>query len=117
MSCGKYVILLVLRWLNYILPLYILVLAILPCTDQIEAQTPTELIHLKSDSHDHEEGDTCTPLCSCSCCGAHITEVSNFWYESPEQPLVYQIKDLFFKKKSILSDYKGSVWQPPQFQV
>lgn len=108
-----------LRWLTYILPLYILVLATLPCTDQISAQPPIDLTHLKSDyhDHDHEEGDTCTPLCSCSCCGAHITEVSYFWYESPEQPLVYQIKNHFFKKKSLVSDYKGTVWQPPKFQV
>lgn len=119
MSCEKSVILLVLRWLTYILSLYIFVLATLPCTDQLVVQTSTDLTHLKSDSHDHdhEEGDTCTPLCGCSCCGAHITEVAYFWYESPEQPFVYRIKDQFFKNKPLVSDYKGSVWQPPKFQV
>ncbi len=88
-----------------------------PCTDQLSAQTPTHLTHLDSDSHDHEQGDTCTPLCGCSCCGAHITEVSCFWYESPEQPLIYQIEDQFFKKETSIFDYSGSVWQPPKFQV
>lgn len=105
------------RWLTYILPLYIFVLGIMPCTDQLATQTPINVGHLESDSHEHEHHDTCTPLCSCSCCGAHISQVSLFCYESPERPLVYQLTNFAFKKESPVSEYKGNVWQPPRVEV
>ncbi len=104
------------RWLTYILPFYILVLATLPCTDQLATPIQSNLTQLEHGppGHDHSEDDTCTPLCGCACCGAHISEVAFFWYESPEQPLVYQVAKSFFRKDSPVSDYKGSIWQPPR---
>ncbi|MBL1407561.1 DUF6660 family protein [Sphingobacterium faecale] len=105
-----------LRWLTYILPLYILVLAMLPCTDQLTVSTESNLTELEqgAPSHDHADEDTCTPLCGCACCGAHISEIAFFWYESPEQPMVYQLTNSFFRKYALVSDFKGSIWQPPR---
>ena len=105
-----------LRWLTYILSLYILVLAVLPCTDHLIVPIQIDLTHLAVDSHDHdqESRDTCTPLCGCSCCGVHISEVSFFWYETPEQPIVYKIANQSFATKFPISDYNGSIWQPPK---
>ncbi|ERJ58931.1 DUF6660 family protein [Sphingobacterium paucimobilis] len=103
-------------WWKYILPLYMLVLAVMPCTDQLTVPIPNNFTQLEQDlsNHDHAEDDTCTPLCGCACCGAHISEVAFFWYESPEQPLVYQLTNSFFGKYPLVSDFKGSIWQPPR---
>lgn len=107
------------RWLTYILPLYILVLGVMPCTDQLTTQIPTDMEHSESEpqNHGHREHDTCTPFCSCSCCGAHISQVPFFSYENPEQPLIYQLTVLAFTKHSPVSEYKGSIWQPPRIAV
>lgn len=105
------------RWLIYILSLYILVLAVLPCTDHLLTPTQIDFAQVAADSHDQETHDTCTPLCGCSCCGIHISEVSFFWYETPLQPVVYKLVNQFFKNHYPISDYNGSIWQPPKATV
>jgi len=53
------------------LSIFLLCLAILPCSDASESETEQIIM---ADNHDHEgEADSCVPLCYCHCCHVHVT--------------------------------------------
>jgi len=101
------------HFLTAFLSAYLLILMVLPCNDahaQTKDVSQTQFSQVQADQH-HE--DFCTPFCICSCCTtpiivtqpAVIFEVS--YYEN------FQTRTISFYK-SIISNFYGSIWQPPQ---
>ena len=100
------------HFLTAFLSAYLLILMILPCNDahaQTETVFETQFSQVSQAEH-HE--DFCTPFCICSCCTTPIIvqsmtvfEVSYFENQFTQLPSFY---------KSIISNFYGSIWQPPQ---
>jgi len=95
-----------------ILSLYILILTAIPCIDvpQDHAAINTELSQATA-NHFHNDLDTCSPFCVCSCC------------VSPISHLVYRVSFTCYSStriqfnqytSSFLSNDSSSIWQPPK---
>lgn len=105
------------RFFVFIFGLYILCLAMLPCTDADTCKDEKTSFSSKTahQSHDHGEDDedTCTPFCICACCGS-----TGFVLEAP----VFSMKCLPTLTMPFLSSwcpefipsYFYSFWQPPK---
>lgn len=76
-------------------------------------QTKTE------SSHDHSQDldDTCTPFCSCSCCGVTITTVQFYSHDLAVPIQFFSIKYQFPSDFDFLSQGTASVWQPPKLII
>lgn len=102
--------------IRFIFALYVLFLAVYPCSDSQtsvdERKTGFAFVDAADYQHATDEQDSCTPFCICSCCAAHIrlaltpeidfsnlldnTNLNSFYFERP------------FLNNS------QSVWQPPR---
>ncbi len=87
--------------------MYIFILAVTPCTDGQECGDVTE--HKAHDHSDHE--DTCTPFCTCHCCGitASFADFLNLNILEPKHSFYYNFQYTF----TYSHDHSGSVWHPP----
>ena len=102
------------RFFITIFSMYIMALAMMPCTDAVTCEN--EKSATASSHHDHgdDEKDSCSPFCVCACCG-----VAGVLFSSPK---------LFFTKSKkvhtpalvstynseFLSTYYYTFWQPPK---
>ncbi len=117
------------RLVTFILALYIFGLNAVPCTDNISSEAIVENSHGHShaeevasscDSHTHnhhehdgECQDTCSPFCSCDCCGVTVVLFDNTLpfqeiaqYFSPDNTPYVQTQSFEFASR---------VFQPPKF--
>ena len=95
------------KWIPFILCIYILALSIIPCTDGT-----TDACKEKIEHHDHseDEDDGCTPFCVCSCCGSLFTFsdiVSYFSFNSKISEKIDSYSSHYF------SSYLEEIWHPP----
>lgn len=98
-----------------ILTVYLLALAIYPCSD---ANTCTDerkdgkaKIELTQHDHSEDEGDACTPFCICSCCAATIrlttADVTLAEYTH------HTLHIIPYTERYLLSNVHA-IWQPPR---
>lgn len=102
------------RLIASILSVYLMVLIAIPCIDRPEDHhlVNTEIGDTANSTHQHNDGDQCSPFCTCNCCAT---------------PVIYQdfgvrFDCLTFIEKSISTEYTSvifschlsSIWQPPQ---
>jgi hypothetical protein len=105
------------KFLNYILSIYLVALSCLPCADievSSAAHKATEIASNHDDHSHNKENDLCSPFCICNCCGQQIL---NFSQEIAPQfrKIATEITTQIPAYKSILtSNFYGSIWQPPQ---
>lgn len=110
------------KWLAGFMIIYVLVLSLVPCSDHesgliFEEQCST-IAHdhdktNNNDTHDHIN-DTCTPFCTCSCCGIALNVFSIKFIEMCrlyETTLSLQTSTQEYK---IVAQYLRAIWQPPQ---
>lgn len=99
----------------YILCIYILLLAVIPCAD-IHFCGDAELVgceHVQTDSHRMDcQSDLCSPLCACNCCMAAIAQIKPVKVDWNE--LMFQKENLCFYQFSITCQSVMSIWQPPR---
>ena len=90
------------RFLTIILSVYILVLSLAPCGDDIDcskhANNKTEQT---SDTHDHKS-ENCSPFCICACCG-HISNVFSEKMEAYKFNLVLATKIQLSNNETLLN--------------
>ncbi|WP_243854605.1 DUF6660 family protein [Flavobacterium sp. 270] len=103
------------KWITIILSIYLIALSNMPCADMEVNSIVHQKAQFSSDSHSHDkENDLCSPFCACNCCGAQILS-----YQSTNNitfPVVYTaITAVVPNYKSVfISNFYGSIWQPPQ---
>lgn len=99
--------------LSFILAVYFLGLSVKTCSDTVMAADNCQIVscvHLETGHADHHTADSCSPLCTCVCCGG-VTLVYEFLHNfkanhsSLEKPL--------YSENSI-SEISFSIWQPPK---
>lgn len=103
------------KWFNYILSVYLLVLSCLPCADKepihsISASTFTAS-HSEPEPPIHAE-DGCSPLCICTCCSGFTIQANSF---AVQQNIIntFQSEIPSYKQINCL-DLLFSIWQPPK---
>ncbi|MET3125450.1 hypothetical protein ABID42_000538 [Arcicella rosea] len=100
--------------------MYILVLSCLPCGDvndcnKVSSNNQYSLSKTKLPKHT-EDTETCSPFCTCACCGMNIAfsfhlpaltieKESSFYTENPI---------IVYKNESSISNFYGNIWQPPK---
>lgn len=105
------------KWLNYILSIYLVALSCLPCADMEVnslAHSSPEVV-ASHDNHSHDkENDLCPPFCACNCCGtqmlSYFPEIT-FEFRKDFTEITTQIPTY---KSLLTSNFYGSIWQPPQ---
>lgn len=93
--------------------LYLLTLAMVPCTDTHSKSVPEdELSWHVSDQDQHNHGDeTCSPFCTCQCCSVHVT------FSELPSPLVFRVAmEDVVHPQAIGTPLQAEVpfWQPPK---
>ncbi|WP_394341683.1 DUF6660 family protein [Solitalea longa] len=101
------------KWLCYILSLYMLVLICVPCGDNIECKKITQEQEGNAgnhDSHNHEQ-ENCSPFCLCSCCSIAIntTEPLLVSFE-----LTHFIEHITVHIPFSIPKISSHIWQPPR---
>lgn len=109
------------KQLNVTLSLYLLVLAMLPCTDgmalgesHILNTQQLEVNH--ADEHEHDKGvaDHCSPLCACSCCHITIRPPADMTWGISFTPMLGEKLPHLYSNLYGLTD-SDDIWQPPKF--
>ncbi len=110
------------KWLSTLLIVYVMGLSMVPCSDPIasaagEVHTASSLDghgqHAHEKPHDHTQ-DNCTPFCTCSCCGISLT-IADFRMLRIGVPFESLSPEKILEKEySLVSNYLGNIWQPPQ---
>lgn len=105
--------------LNLLLCICILVLSCLTCEDVTELRVNEQVkfsINSLNKNQNHANTDSCSPLCTCNCCG---------------QPLVFSLKFTEIKdfksalnnrsvsvyKQNFISGFYQNIWQPPKLNM
>jgi len=97
------------RHIAFILSIYVLVLTAIPCIDLHDASFGSA--H-QSEQHQHEnEGDHCSPFCTCSCCATAV-----IIQDIPVQPNSFAFieKQYSFYCSGFYDGPEANIWQPPK---
>ncbi|TNE82424.1 MAG: hypothetical protein EP332_00680 [Bacteroidetes bacterium] len=101
------------KFITGIFAIYLMLLAIVPCTDthsDLGHEDETSWHITDQDQHNHGD-ESCSPFCTCQCCSVHVT-FSHF-----NGPVVLQLamEDVLFPA-AIGTPEKADVpfWQPPK---
>lgn len=102
------------RLVACILSFYIVVLTAIPCIDRPGDNhlQKTEIGDNANNSHQHSDGDQCSPFCTCNCCATPvIQQESIIQFDSTTLFQEYTVSEYI---SVFTSDYLSSIWQPPQ---
>lgn len=114
------------KFLSVVWACYLLVLSCLPCTHGHEATPradevksaqvrPTALDRVSTgSSRDHHEDQACSPFCTCSYCGAHLSipQTPGFAAE-PNGWQLLPVGHFSYASPSWVTPL-ATIWQPPQ---
>ncbi|WP_089378790.1 DUF6660 family protein [Lutibacter flavus] len=101
------------KFIAAILSIYIFALNLVPCEDYESPnyQVKTEISQDMDDNHQHQEGDFCSPFCSCQCCQISFTNFNIMDYDVLSTfTAAEEIHFLYRLEK----DYYPTILQPPQ---
>lgn len=101
---------------------YLLILALIPCSDELAVISEAAPAHMHAQNSEHEHPDSdhedhCTPFCICACCGAVL--------DAPPTLLTLEEEPIPLPPKSSTQpravpnwtpgSYADGNWQPPRF--
>lgn len=101
------------KYLAFILSIYILALNLAPCEDYtvLDNEVQTEISQIFDNDHQHQDLDLCSPFCICQCC--HISTM-NFKFVDVKFNTSYISTQDFFYQNGIVKDFTTSILQPPK---
>ncbi|WP_349318147.1 DUF6660 family protein [Chitinophaga sp. MM2321] len=101
------------KWLVYILSVYIILLSCIPCNDASAAMLlkSTTIENTDTPSGHEAHADYCSPLCICSCCNTQITTGAVILLNYSGRQTMIGYPPLPLAPLPALSD---NIWQPPQ---
>jgi hypothetical protein len=115
-----------LKIISIILSLYVILLAFMPCEDELgsafsqdqsnlatsqQDATHHDIVQHEKHLHGDASEDLCTPFCQCHCCHTHITFFDTGWYLE-NLPFTNQ-KSIPYVEQAALS-LPFSMCQPPR---
>ena len=100
----------------YILCIYILLLAVMPCADMHECATTdkTECVLMQAHNDDSHENcmDRCSPLCVCNCCMAAVAQIKEVHFDFVDRLLPAENNTLYLF--GVSHEMTKLVLQPPE---
>ena len=101
------------KYLAFILSIYILALNLAPCEDYtvLDNEVQTEVSQVTDSNHQHQGSDLCSPFCICQCC--HISTI-NFKFVDVSINTSYISTQDFFYQNGTEKDFTTSILQPPR---
>lgn len=99
----------------YILCVYILLLAVMPCADIHDCGYPdrTECALMQAHNDDNDNCmDKCSPLCVCNCCMAAVAQIKEVHFDFVDRPLPAENNTLYLF--GISYEVIKLVLQPPR---
>nr|WP_292010438.1 DUF6660 family protein [Chryseobacterium sp.] len=94
-----------------------MVLSITPCTDTYSPSNNKGIETLLSidASHSKDNGDICSPLCSCNCCQITVTVFKiDPLLKLPIEVRAYFSKKILFHNTDFAYQVYDHIWQPPK---
>ncbi|NHA05442.1 hypothetical protein G7092_16650 [Mucilaginibacter sp. HC2] len=101
------------KYIAIIISLYVSLLSVMPCQDRDDAVWAQTHLTIRQ-AHDGNKGcsrESCTPLCSCSCCSSVRDIDQQVYIPSFQQNTFVPYPDLIIPA---LSEQDIAIWQPPQ---
>ncbi len=114
------------KWLITLLAVFVLALNWVPCSDAYNECGSTALLsHSTSDAdqadphqHSDDHDDSCSPFCTCACCGVSFTNLTFNVKPSIQEDLPeYFEKQFVARSISFQSSFFGNIWQPPKINA
>lgn len=115
------------KFLSVVWAWYLLVLSCLPCTHEQEAPlravevlstnsslVGAETIPTESPTRDHDEDHACSPFCTCSCCGTHLSIPQTPEFAAKPEGWQLLPADHFSYASPAWVAPPATIWQPPQ---
>ena len=87
-------------------------LFIVPCSDSNNRYGDRVIVSQTTD--DHDKTDTCSPFCQCACCSISMTSLHVYIPELNVLPSIFIAKKTAIKNVHFISNYFGTIWQPPK---
>jgi len=102
------------KFLFFILSLFMLYMSCLPCGDSKECnvKTPTEISATDNHQQHNHDAETCTPFCTCSCCAAS-TFYSTF-SKAQATKVTFQSEKYPLYNVTFNTETHFSIFQPPK---
>jgi hypothetical protein len=103
------------RLFQVILAVYMLSLSLVPCSDKendICSVSAADIATHSDTSHTEDHEDTCTPFCTCSCCGSGVAFISFEGFTIAE-PISSVSPNPVFDQIAVTT-FNHSIWQPPK---
>ncbi|MFD0939693.1 DUF6660 family protein [Pedobacter boryungensis] len=93
--------------------IFVVLLSVLPCSDELEGQEFTQQIIVKID-HDKAKGsaESCSPICLCSCCGQSVIEPQFIAFQSENGAFI--VENQTSTHDFSLEQRAKNIWQPPK---
>ncbi|WPO77728.1 DUF6660 family protein [Flavobacterium sp. KACC 22761] len=104
------------KWIAALLSIYLMALSNMPCADMEVNSAMHKTAQFSSEnSHTHDkDNDLCSPFCACNCCGAQVLSyqpVAVFQFSLPSSLITNPLPNY---NSVFISNFYGSIWQPPQ---
>lgn len=103
------------KYTSFILSFLVLILSVLTCSDK-DACDESVTVHI-SQNHQHaqDQEDTCSPFCTCQCCGVSYSVA----LDSPVLPKHTFLGSFYwlFELPDNPQEYLHNIWHPPTLTV
>jgi hypothetical protein len=102
------------KFLLFLLSIYLLALGCLPCADADCAGTETIVEAKATHTSDCHSEESCPPFCTCNCCSIQITAVNTTGHSTLplQQEIAARPATLF--DQPLITRAGNNIWQPPR---
>jgi len=99
------------KFLTFILSIYILALNLAPCEDFTVLNNEVKTEISQAFDHDNQDTDLCTPFCICQCCHVNVMQLKlvNVTFDTTS----ISTQDFFFLT-GLEKNFTTSILQPPR---
>ncbi|MDP4209517.1 MAG: hypothetical protein Q8928_11955 [Bacteroidota bacterium] len=94
------------KWMTFILSIYILCLVSLPCADGADHTCSSQ-----NEQTTPVSDNSCSPFCVCACCNVMVTIANYSVLPVPSEQIYSQIS-LYYE--GLTSRFNTAIWQPPK---
>ena len=108
------------KYLSFLLSIYLLVISILPCSDahSMDTAAPMRIEQSCADNHEAHHTDACSPFCVCNCCSTNVSLTINNDVELKTlKPIYFEQIQYVLQTINFHSTYFGNIWQPPKINA
>ena len=101
------------KWFKLIFPVYLLLLSCMPCAVVEDGMDNMATISTSNHSTRKNQAETCSPFCTCNCCGVRVATPQVFVVNAITFS-VFKEKYSAFQSLSFQNAMSHSIWQPPK---